>query len=112
MDIQTITNELREAISSFLVPLQTTRVLNKDAFIKLLKIVEALAQTLKGIDSVSKSVLNELYVTIQVLRAEAPYVKGETSAIQEMAGKLEYYFALILRNETPSERIPGVPRVR
>jgi hypothetical protein len=111
MDIQTIPNEVREAISVFLVPLQTSRVLNKDAFLRLLKIVEALAQTLKDIESVSKSVLNELYVTIQVMRAEAPYVKGETPTIQEMAGKLEYYFALILRNETPSERVSGVPRV-
>jgi hypothetical protein len=111
MNIQIITGQFREAISSFLVPLQTTKALNRNAFLTLNRVVETLAQALKGSDCVSKSVLNELYVTIQVMRAEAPYVKGETAAIQEMAAKLEYCFALILRNESPSDRVPGVPRL-
>ena len=111
MNIQTITDDLREAITSFLVPLQTTRILNRNAFLTLNKAVEALAQALKGTDYVSKAVLNEMYVTIQVMRAEAPYFKEETASIQEMADKLEYCFALILRNESPSDRVPGVPRI-
>ena len=111
MNIQAIADELREAITGFVVPLQTTKVLNRDAFAVLNQLCEKLAHALKGTDLVSKSLLNELYVTIQVIRAEAPYVRGETSLLQEMAAKLEYCFALILRNESPADRVPGVPRI-
>jgi len=111
MNIEQKINDLKEAITNFLVPIQTKRVLDLEAFLALNKVVETLAQMLKGTDNVSKSMLNEIYITIQIMRAEAPYVKEQTAAIETMASKLEYCFALILRNESPSDRLPGRPRI-
>jgi len=102
---------IREAITTFLVPLQATKIIKKDAFEELVNAINALAQALKGHDFVSKSLLDEIYTTIRVLRNEAPHFHSETAVLENMADQLEMLFALILIGETPNDRTPGVPRI-
>lgn len=111
MTIEEIGNKLKEAITNFLVPLQTVKIVKSEAFEILRQQAEALALSLKDVESVPKHLLNELYVTIQIIRNEAPYAKGEKALLEQMAAKLEMCFALILRNEVSTERKPGVPRI-
>lgn len=106
-----IGKDLREAISQFIVPLQTSRVVAREAFDKLNQSARLLASTLKDIDSVSKSLLNELYVTFKVIRTEAQFIKEESANLEKMADQIEMTFDLILRGESCDDRKPGVARI-
>jgi hypothetical protein len=111
-EIEVFAEELRQKISDFLVPIQTSRVVNETNFKSVQQTLEQIASKLKDIDLVSKSLLNEAYVTIKILRAEAPNFNGDESIILvNMANKLEFIFELILKNETVDQRKPGVPRI-
>jgi hypothetical protein len=101
----------REAITKAIVPLQTTRVISVDDFVRLEKAAAELVALLKGHELVSKSLLNEFLVSAQVLRNEAPFCGSDRSRIESVAQKIEYYLSLILKDEAPEQRIPGVPRV-
>jgi hypothetical protein len=109
--ISTNGHRLREAVSTFLVPLQTTRVLKRNAFDALAVEVKDLAKLRKGHELVPKALLNEIYGTMQVLRNEAPYFKGETATLEDMANQLEMTLGLILVGESHEDRVPGVPRI-
>lgn len=110
-EIETIADNLRQEISNFLVPIQTSKVIKKNHFQSILSAVELLASQLKGIDLVSKSLLNEIFVTVKILRAEASHFGSDEATLIDMAGKLEYVFELILKDETSDQRQPGVPRI-
>ncbi len=107
----TLGHRIREAVSKFLIPLQTTREIKRDAFEELSAAIKALAKALKGHDLVPKSLLNEVYGSMQVLRNEAPYFKGETAMLEDMANQLEMSLGLILIGESHEDRVPGVPRI-
>jgi hypothetical protein len=109
--IEIVSIALREAITSFLVPIQTTRVIKDAEFERLYCAARELVVLLKGHDLVSKSLLNEFYAIMQVLRAEAPYFGKEQSKLQVMADQVELCFGLILEDETFEEQVSGVPRV-
>lgn len=102
---------LREAISDFLLPLQTVRVIDRGAFRRLHGYAQELVRLLKESESVSKSLLNELFTVSIVTRAEAPYFKVERQELEGMATKIELCFSLILKGEAPEDRVPNVPRV-
>jgi hypothetical protein len=110
-NVEMLGEELREAITQFIVPLQTTRTVNQLAFDKLEHAARLLAAKLKGSDLVSKSLLKELYATAGIIRAEAPYIKGETAKLEKMAGQIQMIFDVILWGESCDDRKPGVPRV-
>ena len=110
-NIDEISRLLRERISGFLVPLQTRKAIDKAAFEGLAECARQLARQLKGTTLVSKAVLNEIRVTIGVLRAEAQYAGDKAPELVGMANRLEMVFDLILRDETPDDRVPGVPRI-
>lgn len=109
--ISTTGPRIRDAVSDLLVPLQTARVLKREAFEELAAAIKILARQLKGHEVVPKSLLNEIYRAMQVLRNEAPYFKGEAAILENMANQLEMTFGLILIGESDEDRIPGVPRV-
>jgi len=104
-------HRIRDAVSNLLIPLQTVRVLKRDAFEELDASVRLLAKELKDHELVPKSLLNEVYGTMQVLRNEAPYFKGDKVIIEEMANQLEMTLGLILIGESHEDRAPGVPRI-
>ena len=104
-------NAVREAVFKFLVPLQTTRVIDRAAFEELFQAVKSLATELKRHDLLPKALLNEVHTTSKVLRNEAPYFRGETTELEGMANKLELVFNLILLGEGMEDRVPGVPRI-
>jgi len=110
-DVESLGEELREAISRFVVPLQTIRTVDQKAFDRIEHLARLLSRKLKGNDLVSKSLLKELYVTATIIRAEAPYIKSEAAGLEKMAGQIEMIFGLILRGESCDDRKPGVPRV-
>src|SRR6266498_6068789 len=87
---------IREAVTRFIVPLQTTRMINRQAFNELSDAVKALANALKEHDLIPKALLNEIYGSMQVLRNEAAYFGGEAATLKDMANQLEMTFALIL----------------
>ena len=109
--ISTFGPRLDEAANRLFYPLQTTRLLKREAFEDLEKLVRQLSKELKDHDLVPKSLLNKIYSSIQVLRNESPYIKGETTTLESMASQLEMSLALILIGETREDRVPGVPRV-
>lgn len=111
MDVNSIGEKLSKNIGEFLVSIQTTRTVNKGAFEVIDQLAQLLARDLKGVDLVPKALLNELHVAAKVLRAEAPYIKAESTVLEEMANRIEMTFDLILRGECHDDRRPGVPRV-
>jgi hypothetical protein len=109
--IESTASDLREAISDFLIPFQTTRVVKRDAFQRMHGHAQELMRLLKGTEMVSKFLLNELFTVPLVIRAESPYFKDERQELEEMANQIELCFSLILKGEAPEDRVPGVPRV-
>lgn len=110
-DLESVGAELRAAITAFVVPLQTTREVDVGAFSRLESAARRLAEDLKGVELVPKALLNEVFVAANILRREAPYLGTSRESVAEMASKLEMVFSLILRDEVPGDRVPGVPRI-
>lgn len=110
-NIDKTSNDLRERVSGFLIPLQTRRIIDKAAFESLDECARDCARKLKGAELVPRTMLNELKVTIGVLRAEAQHLGSEGPNLIAMSNRLEMTFDLILRGESPDDRIPGVPRI-
>jgi hypothetical protein len=104
-------SHIRESVSNFLIPLQTTRVVKREAFEELSISVKTLAKQLKGHSLVPKFLLNEIYKTMQILRNEAPYFKEESEVLTDMANQLEMTLGLILIGESYEDRVPGIPRI-
>lgn len=112
MNIEKLKDEFNQKATDFLVPIQTSKVVKLDCFESLRESLEKISLALKDIDLISKSLLNEVYVTIKILRGEAPYFSDNESRLMiYMANNLEYVFELILKNEAVGERKPGVPRI-
>jgi hypothetical protein len=110
-DIENAASDLRAAITDFLLPLQTSRVVRRDDFVRLRRHTHELMRLLKGRDLVSKALMNELFSVPLIIRAEIPYFKTDASDLDEMAGEIELCFSLLLKDEVPEDRIPGVPRI-
>ena len=110
-DIDTISRELPDRVSRLLIPLQTRKVIDQAAFEGLEQCARNLARKLKGSELLPRAVLKELKVTIGVLRAEAQHAGGEAATLVGMSNRLEMVFDLILRGESPDDRVPGVPRI-
>jgi hypothetical protein len=106
-----IGDQLKEAVSRFLVPLQTTRLIKEDAFRELHESALRLVYACRNREEVPKSLLRELQVSYLVLRSEAPHFGDKKSLLEGMADKIELCFSLILRDEIPEDRRPGVPRI-
>lgn len=109
--IATAAASFRAAITNAIVPLQTVRAVKPDEFARLEKVAVELVTLLKGHELVPKSLLNEFFVSAQVLRNEAPYFGADRGLIEAVAQKMEYYLSLILKDENPQQRVPGVPRI-
>ncbi len=106
-----IAPDLREAVTQFLVPLQTMQPTDVRAFERLHLLVVELMRSYKGSDRVSKSLLHELYSVPRVIFAELEHRPAERQILEQMAQKLEMCFGLLLLGEVPEDRKPGVPRI-
>ncbi len=104
--------ELREAVSAFLYPLKTTRVVKKEAFARLESIVAEATRICKADDLLSKTLLAEVFITTRSIEPEEEYVAvGDRAALRTMREKLEVLFYLLIDGESLDDRVPGVPRV-
>lgn len=106
-----LATEIRQAVSDFLIPLRTTKVIKSDDFERLHTLGVELLHTYKGNDRVSKSLIYEFYATRGMIDSEIPYHK-EKQQLQEMSARLSMIFDLLLIGEVPEDRIPGKPRIR
>lgn len=95
----------------FLRDIQTIRKVDTAVFQKVDRGATVLANALKGQPLIPKALLNELRVATKILLAEAPYIDGGQNDLANMASKLEMTFDLILKGESPEDRIPSVPRI-
>lgn len=110
-DLDSAQESFKENVGNFLLSVQTMKTINSTAFQEVNAQAKLLARLLKDRELISKSMLNELHTAAKIMRAEAPYVKGQSVTLVEMAEQLELTFDLILRGECHSDRVPGVPRV-
>jgi hypothetical protein len=104
-------DRFKSDLGEFLRAIQTVRVVDLAAFQRVDREAAELAKGLKGQALVPRSLLNELRVATKILRAEVPYVEGGRNDLASMADKLEMTFDLILKGESPEDRVPGVPRI-
>lgn len=110
-DLDFAQESFKEKVGNFLLSVQTTKTVDSQAFQEVNEQARLLARILKDRELISKSLLNELHAAARILRAEAPYVKGQSATLVKMAEQLEMTFDLIIRGECHSDRVPGVPRV-
>jgi hypothetical protein len=104
--------ELKEAITDFIIPLQTTRKIDEYLFEKLHEASLQLVRVCKNEPEVPKALLQELQGTARILANEAVYLKNnEKEMLEDMAKKISLCLDLILLNEVPEDRVSGVPRI-
>jgi Mg2+ and Co2+ transporter CorA len=102
----------RQAITRAIVPLQTMRGVSLRELAELEERAVELVRVLEGHALVPKALLKELHVAARVLRNEAPSLGSERGRVEAAAAKLESCLDMILNDEGPDERVPGVPRIR
>lgn len=107
-ELGTIEAQIRESVGRFLLDFQSSKFVNEPEFEKIDRLSRELAQRLKPETLISKSVLNELYKFVKVVRAEIPYMKEPSSSVEKKADTIEMTFDLILRGESHGDRKPGV----
>lgn len=73
--LDVLSRQFRQEITDLLVPIQTSKVIEKTEFESMRKTLEEISELLKDIEMVSKKLTNEIYVTIKVLRQEANLFK-------------------------------------
>lgn len=99
------------SMGDFLCKLQIARAVDVATFELIDAQARELARELRGNEQLPRLLLQEWYVTIQTLRNEAPYFREHEKQLSEMANRLEFTFALVLRGESHDDRVPGVPRI-
>ncbi len=106
-----IGENLKRAITTFVVPIQTTKEVNEVAFSDLEECAMSLVRACKFKENIPKSLLRELLAVFTILRNEAAYLGAKAGRVEEMANSIEACFRLILADEVPEDRQPGVPRI-
>lgn len=104
--------ELREAVSAFLYPLKTTRVVNREAFARIESLISDATRVCKADEFLAKELLREIYLTARSTESEEEYAAlPDRQALQAIREKLDFLFALLILGESPEDRVPGVPRI-
>ena len=110
MNIEGVAAELRSSGAEFVMALQTTKEIKREAFERLDKASRELARLLKGAEQLPREIVNDLYITAKILENEAPYSK-DSALVSQMAGTLFMTFDIILLGESHEDYPPGTPRV-
>lgn len=110
-DLECLLSALRDATGTFLLAMQTDRAIRPAEFARIERISRECAEALKGLDALPRLLLLELYSTVQIMRNEAPYLGHDKDRVLEMAEKLDFTFALILKGESHIDRAPNRPRI-
>ncbi|QKH38518.1 hypothetical protein FOC84_27730 [Achromobacter pestifer] len=111
MTIEDVAADLRSSGAEFVMALQTTKEIKRQAFERLDKASRELARLLRGAEQLPRNIINDLYITAKILENEAPYSQ-DSALVSQMAGTLYMTFDLILLGESHEDRLPGIPRVR
>jgi hypothetical protein len=108
--LQALSENLDRDLLSFLLNLETFRPSDRNAFAKIEQQAADVARALKGADVLPRTLLNNIFRAIGIIRAQVSHQKEWQRELDDMANRLEMIFGLILAGETPDDRIPGVPR--
>lgn len=89
--------------------IRTKKIVNYEVFREIDAQAKNQARLLWDENTVPKSLLSGLYTTSKILRAEAPYLDGETGSVIKMADQLEltfdqFFAASVLMSEWPVSR--------
>ncbi len=106
-----LSDEFREKQFDFLRTITECRTVDQDALDFMCSEVEKLTYRFKDVDSVSKTLLCDIYTVIETAKAQAPYCGDSAEALLSDIYRLQTLFGLILSDETPRDRMPGVPRI-
>ena len=108
--VESLENEIRQAMVRFLLALKTGHDVSYDDFEIIKSRLNNLLVIHKPIPLINKSFLADLYSFPSSVRNELMYSK-EKDFLLKSADLIEEYFGLLLSNEIPSERQSGVPRI-
>ncbi|CAD2264956.1 hypothetical protein QSH39_006160 [Xanthomonas arboricola pv. corylina] len=111
IQIEMIERDIRESVGRFLFDLQGSKLVNEDEYKRIDKLSRDLAIALKEEGLVPKSVLNDLNIFVRTVRAEAPYMEGNSTNLKKKADFIEMTLDLVLRGESHSDRQAGIPRI-
>ena len=109
-DVSEIEERLKSAVTATVLPIQTFQDLDESAVTDLLEAAADVARALKGRPDVPKSVLQEIRATVHILRNESPH-HGAGQRLMEVSEQLDSLLGLIIFDEAPEDRQPGVPRI-
>lgn len=100
-----------EKLCQFLLKVQTNQSFESDTIDELNTEMNALVMNAKNQQLLSRKLLWIFRAGAKVLNAEIPYAKTNANALSQLSSKLEASMDLILLGESPSDRMPGVPRI-
>ncbi|MFT3733509.1 MAG: hypothetical protein QM776_00460 [Rhodocyclaceae bacterium] len=109
--IELVAEDIRRYIFDLIVPIQTTKVINENAFISAIIAAREMAVLLKGLEMLPRKVLYDLDMAAGILENESEY-SSSPEKLKEMAQDFRLTLGLILCGEIHADRQPGVPRVR
>lgn len=102
--IKEIEESINELIIDLLVPIRTSKTVNKEAFDKLYLLLDEVKTLIKGEGVISRNLAGLLFFIYTTVSAEAEHAHY-TNAVFIEAGKLEDYLKKILRDSPFDQKI-------
>lgn len=102
--IKEIEEGINELVIDLLVPIRTSKAVNKEAFDKLYLLLNEVKALVKGEELISRSLVGLLFFIYTTVSAEAEH-SHYTNAVFIEAGKLEDYLKKILRDSPFDQKI-------
>jgi hypothetical protein len=109
--INHLTENVKNAITEFFVPLMTTKDVNETAFNELHELCVRMTNVLAGMDMIPREFLSELNTAIGILYNEDSAYHERSDDLKSMGDKLQWIYGTILSGESYSEPQPGAPRI-
>ena len=110
MSIQVAEQEMARIISANLLKLKIGQNPSRQCWNELIAELEKILIPHKSISNINKSFAAVVYSLPWAIRNEAEYT-NEKEYLNLVADKIERYFGMLIGNEVPDDRTPGVPRV-
>lgn len=110
-DFEHLSKEVERWGHALLMPLQTTKEINEDAFRRMNEAACELARQLKGSEMIPRRAIGCLYITASILTNEAEYSRAK-ERIMEMASAINQAFGAILEGKAVGDRPSPNPNVK
>lgn len=103
--------QFEEELADFLNTVQSKQEIRSSSIESLNKAMNEVAISAKAQPLLPRKLLWAFRTGTKVLVAEIPYANTNANALKQFSSQLEYVMDLILLGESPSDRVPGVPRI-